>query len=113
MAKKRPGKQAPDPHAAREAQRYDNPIASRELILELLEDAGRPLAHSELAGALSLSEEQDLEALRRRLRAMQRDGQVHVNRRGAYAPVDALNLLRCQRAGAPRRLRLCREPGRR
>ena len=36
MSKKRPA----DPYAAREAQKYDNPIPSREYILEQLEQAG-------------------------------------------------------------------------
>jgi ribonuclease R len=99
MSKKRPGAKASDPHAQREAQRYENPIASREMILELLKGAPQPLSHGEIADSLSLADEQDLEALRRRLRAMQRDGQVHVNRRGGYAPVEALNLLRCRVQG--------------
>ena len=43
MAKK--GKIA-DPHAQREAQRYENPIPSREAILELLRDADKPLNHN-------------------------------------------------------------------
>lgn len=99
MAKKRPGAKTSDPHAQREAQRYENPIASREMILELLKDAPKPLPNAEIAESLGLSEDQDLEALRRRLRAMQRDGQIHADRRGAYAPVEALNLLRCRVQG--------------
>ena len=45
MAKK--GKIA-DPHADREAQRYDNPIPSREAILLLLREADRPLNHNQI-----------------------------------------------------------------
>ena len=92
-------KASQDPHAEREAARYDHPIASREAILALLEDADGPLQQGVIAERLGLAEERDLEALRRRLRAMQRDGQVHSNRRGAYAPVDALNLIRCRVQG--------------
>ena len=96
MAKK--GKTA-DPHAAREAERYDNPIPSREVILELLTDAEKPLAHNKIAATLGLEESEQLDALRKRLRAMERDGQLMVNRRGAYCLVDKMNLLHCRVQG--------------
>jgi len=88
-----------DPHAAREAARYDNPIPSREVILDLLRDAESPLDHDGIAARLSLHEPEDLDALRKRLRAMERDGQLMVNRRGAYGLVDKMNLLHCRVQG--------------
>jgi ribonuclease R len=96
MAKK--GKIA-DPHAAREAANYDNPIPSREAILDLLHQADSPLDHDGIAGQLALSDPTDLDALRKRLRAMERDGQLMVNRRGAYGLVDKMNLLHCRVQG--------------
>lgn len=96
MAKK--GKIA-DPHAEREAARYDNPIPSREVILDLLTAADKPLSHPHIARDLDLHEEEQVDALRKRLRAMERDGQLMVNRRGAYGLVDKLNLLRCRVQG--------------
>ncbi|MDA8962291.1 ribonuclease R [Congregibacter sp.] len=100
MSKQRkPRSNTPDPHASREAQKYDHPIASREAIMELLRDADGPLNQDRIAKSLQLLEDRDLEALRRRLRAMQRDGQLHVDRRGAYGLVEALNLLRCRVQG--------------
>lgn len=100
MSKQRkPRNKTPDPHASREAERYDHPIASREAIMDLLRAADGPLNNERIAAALELSEDRDLEALRRRLRAMQRDGQLHVDRRGAYGLVEALNLLRCRVQG--------------
>ncbi len=96
MAKK--GKIA-DPHAAREAARYDNPIPSREVILDLLNAADSPLDHDGIAGRLGLAEPAQLDALRKRLRAMERDGQLMVNRRGDYGLVDKMNLLRCKVQG--------------
>lgn len=95
----KPHQKASDPHANREAERYDHPIASREAIMDLLRAADGPLNNERIAAALELSEDRDLEALRRRLRAMQRDGQLHVDRRGAYGLVEALNLLRCRVQG--------------
>ncbi|MCP5129197.1 MAG: ribonuclease R [Pseudomonadales bacterium] len=88
-----------DPHAEREAARYDNPIPSREVILELLNDAESPLDHDGIATRLRLAEPEQLDALRKRLRAMERDGQLMVNRRGAYGLVDKMNLLHCKVQG--------------
>ena len=83
-----------DPHYAREAAKYENPTASRELILHLLGEAKQPLAHSQICQQLALQDEAQIEALRRRLHAMERDGQLLVNRKGAYGLVDKLDLVR-------------------
>ncbi|MEY4768669.1 MAG: ribonuclease, partial [Pseudomonadota bacterium] len=65
-----------DPQAEREAAKYAQPIPSRELILQLLQHHPNPLSRSEIAQAFGLESDSDLEALRRRLRAMERDGQI-------------------------------------
>lgn len=83
-----------DPHAAREARKYDNPIPSREFILETLAGCGKPLNHEQLARELGLEGEEPFEALRRRLNAMERDGQLLRNRRGGYGPVQKMDLVR-------------------
>ncbi|MCB1689309.1 MAG: ribonuclease R [Halioglobus sp.] len=88
-----------DPHAAREAERYDNPIPSREVILQLLAEAEKPLDHADIANALALKEPEQVDALQKRLRAMERDGQLMVNRRGVYGLVDKMNLLHCRVQG--------------
>lgn len=85
--------QSLDPEAAREAEKYDNPIPSRELILQHLSERGSPAAREQLVEEFGLSSEEDIEALRRRLRAMERDGQLIYTRRGTYAPVDKLDLV--------------------
>src|SRR6056297_2846100 len=88
-----------DPHAAREASNYDNPIPSRELILEVLSEAKKPLNQDKLAGKLALGEPEQIDALGKRLRAMVRDGQLLQDRRGAFAVVDRMNLIRCRVQG--------------
>ena len=88
-----------DPHAEREAANYENPIPSREVILELLSEAEKPLDHTHIAKSLNLVEPEQLEALRKRLRAMERDGQLMVNRRDAYCLVDKMHLLHCRVQG--------------
>ena len=76
MSRKRPD----DPYAQREADNYENPIPSREFILDYLKENGRPLSREQLSKRLNLSSEDDREALRRRLRAMERDGQLLFNK---------------------------------
>ena len=82
-----------DPHADREAQRYARPIPSREAILALLEERGELLTEARIAEALQIDDEADLEALRKRLGAMVRDGQLLLGRRGGYAPTQKLDLI--------------------
>lgn len=82
-----------DPYADREAKKYDNPIPSREFITELLTKARRPMSHPQLSTELGLVSEEQIEALRRRLRAMERDGQLVHTRRGGYGLADKMDLL--------------------
>ncbi len=85
--------QSLDPEAAREAEKYENPIPSRELILQHLAERGSPATREQLLEEFGLHSEEQIEALRRRLRAMERDGQLIYTRRGTYAPVDKLDLV--------------------
>jgi ribonuclease R len=82
-----------DPHARREASRYEQPIASRELILEVITEADRPVNRGDLEGLLGIRDEEGVEALRRRLNAMVRDGQLVRNRRDCYARADQFDLV--------------------
>ncbi|HCA36628.1 MAG TPA: ribonuclease R, partial [Gammaproteobacteria bacterium] len=82
-----------DPFASREADNYDNPVASREFILEKLEEVGKPVQLDELFMLLELRDDEQLEALRRRLIAMSRDGQLISNRKGAYGLPTHMGLL--------------------
>ncbi len=83
-----------DPFLERESEKYANPIASRELILQVLSDAEGPMRRDDLAEALGIRDEEGMAALRRRLRAMERDGQVVLNRREGYLPVQQAELIR-------------------
>lgn len=105
MSKKRSPKKPAwtdqDPYAAREAEKYARPIPSRELIIEKLTEQGVPLMREQLAEAFGLTDEEDLEALRRRLNAMERDGQLVRNRRRGYGLVEKLDLVRGRVIGHP------------
>jgi ribonuclease R len=82
-----------DPHRQREAKKYQNPIPSREFILETLTQHGAPADFEEISALLGLSEEEDLTALERRLGAMVRDGQLLRNRRQAFCLVNKRDLV--------------------
>ncbi len=90
-----------DPQAEREAQRYENPIPSREMIMEVLDESSHPMNREELAASFNMESDEDLEALRRRLRAMERDGQLLRNRRGGYGLVDRMDMVRGRVIGHP------------
>jgi ribonuclease R len=81
-----------DPFHKRESANYESPIASREHLLELIKSQQVPLPLEDIAGALDYRDETRLEALRRRLQAMVRDGQLFRNRRGGYLSFDHMDL---------------------
>ena len=83
-----------DPFADRESKNYENPIPSREFILEFLEEAGVPMNRNDLFEALKLEGEEHYEGLRRRLRAMERDGQLVFTRRQCYALPEKLEMVK-------------------
>ena len=83
-----------DPFQEREAEKYENPIPSREFILAHLSKREKPANRDELAEELNITGEEQLEALRRRLRAMERDGQLVFTRRQCYALPERLDLLK-------------------
>jgi ribonuclease R len=72
----RGGRSRRDPFASREAARYAQPIASREYLLELIAGSDRPVKRESLAAQLNIRDADGEEALRRRLGAMVRDGQL-------------------------------------
>ncbi|HMT38344.1 MAG TPA: ribonuclease R, partial [Thermomonas sp.] len=82
-----------DPHAQREAQRYANPIASREMILQVLAAADGPMDAEALAAKLALDAPDRFDALQKRLSAMLREGQLLQNRRGGYVPAARADLV--------------------
>ncbi len=79
---------SPDPFFSREAEKYTNPIASREHILALLSEHKTPLLRKKIEKKLGIESEEAEEGLRRRLKAMIRDGQVLKTRSG-YITLDA------------------------
>lgn len=90
-----------DPFLGREKEKYESPVPSREYITQQLEAQARPLSRKDLAELFSLSDEDALEGLRRRLKAMERDGQLVRNRRNGYVVVDNEELVRGRIRSSP------------
>jgi ribonuclease R len=86
-------KRVEDPYAEREAQRYPNPIPSREYILNVIRSHKGPCTFERLFELLKLNNPEQRDALERRLTAMVRDGQLLLNRRDGYMPVNERDLL--------------------
>lgn len=81
-----------DPEARIEAKRYENPVASRTLLLETISKNGM-MTQESVFEELQVRPDQE-EGVSRRLSAMVRDGQLVQNRRGGYLPVDEKHLIR-------------------
>lgn len=78
---------------AREAEKYEHPVPSRELILEVLVEAGVPMDEKDLAKQLDIGKRES-DGFSRRIGAMERDGQIMRNRRGDLCVAEKLDLIR-------------------
>ena len=83
-----------DPFKEREAQNYDRPVASREYLLDLINQHSVPISLEHIVEILNYQSEEDIEAIRRRLNAMARDGQVFKNRRGGFLSFEHMDLVK-------------------
>jgi ribonuclease R len=81
-----------DPHYSREQLKYEEPVPSRELILETLNAQGVPVTDAQLRQLLHVTDSEQ-EGFNRRLGAMQREGQIMRNRRDAICVVTKLDLI--------------------
>ena len=89
-----------DPFLARERGKYDEPVPSREMILQTLNAQGVPVSDADLARLLGITDS-EREGFERRLAAMQREGQVMRNRRAAICVVTKLDLITGKVHGHP------------
>ncbi len=100
MSKKHATLRNQDPNLARERARYENPLPSREFILEVLVREGVPLSREKLGELLEISAGEE-EMFNRRLQAMERDGQIMRNRKQAICIPDKLDLIKGTVHGHP------------
>ena len=85
----------------REQEKYEFPVPSREAILAMLTERNEPLSFQTLADELSVQGERDEDALSRRLRAMERDGQILKNRRDLYGIAQKMDMVCGRVSGHP------------
>ncbi|MBC7755571.1 MAG: ribonuclease R [Bdellovibrio sp.] len=81
-----------DPHAKREAAQYETPLPSRELVLQLLADQGVPLSVEQVYTFLDIGFDEQ-ENFNKRLNAMEREGQIMRNRKGALCLADKIHAI--------------------
>jgi ribonuclease R len=81
-----------DPTVDQEPKTYEHPVPDREFILAFIEKHGKPITRDAMFKAFSLSSEEEAEGLRRRLKAMERDGQLIWCRNATYGLPDKLDL---------------------
>ena len=92
MKKNSPSKRLSDPHAKREAAQYDAPLPSRELILQVMTEQGVPLSVEQLYDLLEIGTE-EREIFGKRLNAMEREGQIMPNRKGALCLAEKIDAI--------------------
>ncbi|GKS68349.1 RNAse R [Nitrosomonas sp. PY1] len=80
-----------DPYFQREKDRYEQPLPSREYILQILQQQGVPVAEQSLQKLLSIRKKEQ-GFFSRRLSAMIREGQIFRNRKGDICVMEKLNL---------------------
>ncbi len=73
-----------DPNYQAEKQKYENPVASREYLLQILAKASNALSFLEICELASAHDEDSRIGVQRRLRAMEREGQVKFTREKKY-----------------------------
>lgn len=88
---KKESKHNGDPFEAREALKYETPIPSREYILAELAKKQGPIKRRALLEHFKLEDPDLREALRRRLKAMVRDGQLFKTHEG-YVPITQMEV---------------------
>jgi ribonuclease R len=82
-----------DPFFQREKEKYENPIPSREFILNLMTEKGIPMSFKELLITLKIDDAELTIGLKRRLRAMEREGQIIFTRAKRYALPDKMDMV--------------------
>ena len=88
-----------DPAAKAEAAKYDNPVPSRDYILEFMAGFGAPISHPDLCEQLEVKDEDSFNAVMYRLKAMCRDGQLMSNRKNEFGILKQMDLVTCRIIG--------------
>lgn len=82
-----------DPYAEKEKNKYENPVPSRQSIIDYLTQLDKSLSLKQLIRATQVVDPSSQDALFYRLKAMLRDGQLMQDRRGRYCVMENLDLI--------------------
>ncbi len=80
-----------DPQLERESELYESPIPSRALILQVMEEKGVPVKKIDLIKILEI-QDKEIIFFEKRIRAMERQGQVLINRKDVLCISKKINL---------------------
>lgn len=83
-----------DPNYQQELEKYENPVPSREFILQTIREFDAPMSREALLEAFHIYDEERIEGVRRRLRAMENDGQLVFTKRNCYALPEKMDLVK-------------------
>lgn len=83
-----------DPNYQQEREKYANPIPSREFILQTIRHFDAPMSREALLATFNINDEERSEAIRRRLHAMENDGQLIFTKRKSYALPEKMDLIK-------------------
>ena len=100
MSTKKHSPRKNDPHANREAAQYEAPLPSRELVLQLLTEQGVPLAVEQVYSLLDIKDD-ERDNFNKRLNAMEREGQIMRNRKGALCLAEKIHAIAGKVMGHP------------
>lgn len=83
-----------DPNYQQELEKYGNPVPSRDFILQVIREHNTPMSREEILKVFAIQDDERVEGVRRRLRAMENDGQLVFTKRNCYVLPEKLDLLR-------------------
>ncbi len=83
-----------DPNYQAELEKYENPVPSREFILKTIREYDAPMSREELLEVFHIYDEERTEGVRRRLRAMENDGQLVFTKGKRYALPEKMDLIK-------------------
>lgn len=83
-----------DPNYQQELEKYGNPVPSRDFILQVIREHNTPMSREEILKVFAIQDDERVEGVRRRLRAMENDGQLVFTKRKCYVLPEKLDLLR-------------------
>ncbi len=84
----------PDPHFDEQVKKYQNPVPSRTALLDFLTKEQKILSLDKITTKIGVTNDEQHEALRRRLNAMINDGSLFINRKRGYGVRDKTDLIK-------------------